>query len=1166
MRKLITIFLCLYCLGIFSVNATKTPSFQTVKMTNDITVAKRDATNQQIEQKIRSAKKEPLFSATKQPMSVADLESAHEIYMKRLESAKANKKRYISKVIIRKSTTPDAATVTLNVDGYYQTYDDNWNPIGYEEGGFQMFLDPDCELNYQNVNYYGDFFDICEYHIPDDATYQEYLTNTSIVSVNTQGSITVPQGYYNFIIVDVYQQGNTVHAATWGESQTTGVTYSTAVANNFHFMNGYEYIFTVDESVLAHYDGEGENDAALVSLTVPESSTSLTNSESITVRIANRGKVDFSSVNLSYQINDGNIVTETYDELVPVGEEREYTFNTKADFSVAGIYNIKARVTYDNDLDSRNDVLTASTKHTATIELPFINRFDSPGDFLYWTNANLSDGNTTWTYDSDNLDADGNIGCIQAFVADYQMDEDWNPTFTCNGFLVSDPLNFVNAGNYNIRFQFALFGNESVRILCGTTNNPLEMDTIVDYPLLQGYLWDFRAVNFTIDEPGVHYVAFQYYSKHGEPYIDEDNPGTSGGVGINIDNIIVDTGIFVGIPDLEIVKIVSPASACDMTDGSPISVKVKNIGTEPISYLTLSYQINDSIIGEEFINYASRSGHQIGINEDATIYFTTDGFSEREFDFSALGEYTVKIIGKTDDDKNEENDTFATTIVHYEPLTAADLPFVSDFMNPQNRKEWSSTEGSGWLPNEQLGCLWPERERVPLLSRCITLDSGQYRFDYSYTAGWEIMGFRFIDNFYVTYGKVGERPLTWTPVKSYKNMITYGSVIDDDIILNITEPGDYVVAVVSTYLGDLAIWRTSISEVKTHDVKVKNVQFTETFPRIIPKKHFAGNKTFPVTVTNRGLSIESGSISASVNGTSVGQINFYVEPYKDTTILLTVNLAELPADNINMSITAAISDDGTPSDNTVFLNKIISDSTFAFDNTNDDLLIGFGTGGTEVRVGLIYELTVPDTLTSINVGFCPSSYDVNFGLAVYPVANDSTVGDAYFSVQQRNVSGVSNAYSVPNTILEPGRYFFEVRDLSQNSFYIASDAYVHGHFYVKEANSSELQKIEGNGLGYIHVRPNFGSIQPEPSDSLGIKDIQASNANMFVYPNPNTGEFTVAVSETSTIDIFNATGVKVVTQSVSESANFLLKQSGVYMVKATAKNGRNVITKKIVVK
>lgn len=1110
-----------------AVNAQRMPSFKTIK--NDHTTrVKAGAANSQLEQKARSLKKEPFFSAAKQSKSISDLKSAHQAYVERSESIKANKNVTVPKLSVRKSATPDAATVTLTVVG---------DPYA-DSSGFQMFLDPDCEFNWQNVWYYDQFFQTCEYHIPEDATSEEDLSLTSVV-LDGSGSITVPQGPYNFVILNILTSENRAVLESWAG------TWNYAVADNFYFKNGYEYIFTMD---FDHVSYSPEHDAALVGLTVPEPSPDLTGNESITVKVTNRGAADFSSVDLSYQLNDGNIVTETYNQLIQVGEEKEYTFNTKADFSAGGIYNVKAWVTYENDLDSRNDLITASTKHTSTIKLPFISQFNNPAEYLYWTEVN-SDGNVSrWIYDRDNTGVDGNIGSVQVYSLQHNA--------AANNYFVSDPLNFANAGNYNIRFQFRVFGDESLRILCGTTPDPLEMDTVAYYPLLRGHLWDFRPINFTVSESGTHYVAFQYCS---QPAFDPDpsqygeEGETVGGTGMNIDNIIVDTGIFIGIPDLEVVKVMYPASACDMVDSTSIRVRLKNIGTEPISNITLKYQINGGDVVKEVIPYSEWYLSPIGINDEVTVAF--DG----KYDFSELGEYTVRIIGETDDDKNNENDTFTTTVIHYEPLTAADLPFVSDFMNPEDRKEWSSNQMDGWLPNADLGCLWPETVRIPLLSRCITLEPGTYRFDYGYSAGWEILGMLFIDNFYIAYGKAGEDPLRWTPVKSYENMATYGTVIDDDIILNITEAGDYVVAVVPTVLGDLAIWHTSISEVKAHDVKTKNIYLTESLPRIIPKAQFTENKIIPVTVANRGLNTESGSLTASVNSVSIGQTDFYVEPYKDTVVLLTVNLAELPVGEVNISITADIEDDGAISDNTVSVTKIISDSVFAFDNANN-LSWGFGTTSA-VKVGLVYELSAPDTLTSISVAFLESNYDVNFGLAVYPVTNDS-IGEAYFSIQQHNISGVSHAYDVPDTILQPGKYFFEIKDLSVSSFYLVSDMDAYGYFYARNGESPQLERVSGIGLGYVHVRPNFASA----SISNSNEHARAFNDNVFIYPNPSTGEFTVAVSKTSTVDIFNTVGKKIITKSVSGNANFSLKQSGVYMVRVTAKDGKNIVTKKIIVK
>jgi hypothetical protein len=854
---------------------------------------------------------------------------------------------------------------------------------------------------------------------------------------------------------------------------------------------------------------------------------------------------------LSYQINGGSVVTEPYNTPVEAGGEYEYTFDAKADLSAGGVYTVKAWLTHDDDMDPRNNSLTATTKKIVPLDLPYLTDFDTSNDLLYWTFTDQS-GSTSYYYDLNNVDADGGAGCLQ-LLRSYEESAG-------HAFLVSDPLIFTDTEN-NVRFQFMPFGEFTLRIHCGTTPNPDEMTQVAEYPDLNGYLWEFRAVNFTVDEPGIYYIAFEYYAAAGvdpDPNDSGEEGEIPGGGSVAIDNIIIDSGVFTGIPDLEVVKMLSPASACDMTEESEISVKVKNIGTELISNITLSYQINEGTPVEEAVYFETEYGqaYQLGINEEAIVKFAAKA------DFSATGEYAVQFVGTAEDDKNDENDTFETVIVHYEPVT--EFPFVSDFMSPDDRKEWTSTEVDGWLPNPDLGCLWPETTGIPLLSRCMTLAPGKYRFDYGYSAGWEFMGYLFPDDFYVTYGKAGEDPSTWTPVKSYSDMATSGAVIDDDIILNIGEAGEYVVAVVSTVLGDLAIWHTSISEVKTHDVQLAKIQSSVNFPRIIPKEQVAGDRTLAVVVANRGEVAETGSIEAFIEGTSVGSTTFSsVAPNQKDTIPLTVSLPELPAGVLNLSVAASINgvEDAVPGDNIFELAKVISDSTFAHDNFNaagGNFLFGFGTNGS--RVGLVYELFAQDTLTSITLGFCTQASNPNFGLAVYPVTDNFTVGDDFFSVSQPAIAGTSSVYAVPETVLQPGKYFFEIRDFSRNTFYIISDMDPDGHFYARGDNTVQLEKIENQGLGSIHLRPHFGVTQ----STSGLEKIHATNFDLSVYPHPDA--VTITVSEAATVEIFNVTGTRIAVQPVVKSAGFSLKQSGIYVVKATAKKDGNRISKKIVVR
>ncbi|MDR2086927.1 MAG: T9SS type A sorting domain-containing protein [Dysgonamonadaceae bacterium] len=1136
MKKSIIFFVSM---AVFALSVTaQTFSFQSINKNGAVQKA---GNHPEIEQKARNLaatlKRQPVFGATNQSKSAKEVEAAVNFHAKRLQAAKAAAAQPAKpkmNVNVVKSAVPDAATITLNVVG---------DPFS-DGTGFQMFFDPDCKLDWQKILSYPEFFEVCEYRMPTDAT-TEFAT-TPVVLDQTM-SITLPQGKYNLIILNIYREWELAQAAYWAD------TYDVAVGDGFNFKNGYEYIFTIEYYSYVQYNPE--YDIALTGLTLPEASFELTNEESISVHIANPCAFDFSSVDLSYQINGGDTITETLSAPLVAGSEEDYTFNAKADFSAGGIYTVKAWLTHDDDMKPMNNTLTATTKKIVPLALPFLTDFDTQNDLLYWTFVNQS-GYTTYYYDLNNVDADGGLGNLQ-----------FNKTYFTklgHAYFVSDPLNFTGTEN-NVRFQFQPYGEFTLRILCGTTPNPEEMTLVREYPNLNGYQWEFRATNFTVEEPGIYYIALEYYAEAGvdpDPLEYGEDGEKEGGGSMAIDNIIIDSGVFIGIPDLEVVKMVSPASACDMTEESVISVKVKNAGTEPISNITLSYQINDSEPVEEIIYFETEywQAYQLGIGEEAIVRFATKA------NFSALDEYTIHFEGSVEDEKNDENNTFETTLVHYAPVTT--LPFTSDFANPDDRKEWTSTEVDGWLPNPALGCLWPDKTQIPLLSRCLTLEAGKYRFDYGYSGGWQIpgLGIWLFDNFYVTYGKVGEDPLTWEPVKSYSDIITYGEVIGDNIILDITEPGEYVVAVVSTQLGDLAIWHTTISEVKTHDVRLTKIQSPENFPRILPKEQLAGVRNMAVTVANRGEEAETGSIVAAIDGTTVGSTTFSVEQNNSTTAPIEVTVPEYPAGNLNVTFTATITgqEDAIPGDNVFELAKVVSDSTFAHDSFNPqdgNFRGGFATNNPSVRVGLIYELFAQDTLTSVTLGFCTQASNPDFNLAVYPVVANLTIGEAFFSVRQPIIAGASSVFAVPQTILPAGRYFFEIKDFAENSFYVISDGEADGHFYARD-NATLLAKIEGEGLGNIHLRPNFGV----PQLQLSTKEIQTTDFRITIHPRPNVGDFTVVVPEAATVEIFNVTGTKIAVQPAVTSADFSLKQSGIYIVKAISRKNGTVISKKIIVK
>ena len=105
------------------------------------------------------------------------------------------------------------------------------------------------------------------------------------------------------------------------------------------------------------------NDIGVVSVDSPVSGL-LSDSESVTVSIFNYGEESVSNFDVSYQLDSGAIITETYAGTVASIETVQHTFSTSADLSIVGTtYDICAYTTLEGDEDSSNNNFCAEIQH-----------------------------------------------------------------------------------------------------------------------------------------------------------------------------------------------------------------------------------------------------------------------------------------------------------------------------------------------------------------------------------------------------------------------------------------------------------------------------------------------------------------------------------------------------------------------------------------------------------------------------------------------------------------------------------------------------------------------------------------------------------------------------------------------------------------------------------
>jgi subtilisin-like proprotein convertase family protein len=108
------------------------------------------------------------------------------------------------------------------------------------------------------------------------------------------------------------------------------------------------------------------NDIGVVNIDAPVSGSVLSNAEPVTISIFNYGTSDASNFDVSYQIDGGTVITETYTGTVASASTVQYTFTTTADFSTEGhTYSVTASTHLTSDEDTSNDSITQEITHVA---------------------------------------------------------------------------------------------------------------------------------------------------------------------------------------------------------------------------------------------------------------------------------------------------------------------------------------------------------------------------------------------------------------------------------------------------------------------------------------------------------------------------------------------------------------------------------------------------------------------------------------------------------------------------------------------------------------------------------------------------------------------------------------------------------------------------------
>lgn len=793
-----------------------------------------------------------------------------------------------------------------------------------------------------------------------------------------------------------------------------------------------------------------EHDIAVLGFVGPYSGC-LLEDEQVGLRIYNAGFKDIAAGTLKarYRVDGQDYIEETVDQAIPWWDTLVFHFSEKADLSAAGTHRIEAGIVWDEDTIHQNDTASLDIVNMMPWSgtLPFRDDFASAENISQngWTiinadeNGNPAAGVPEWEF-MPNIGHDPvdeyNGTCMSCYGV-------WNRP--SNAYLISPPIP-LKKGNARISLWARIAGGglnyvESFSVMLGRNLDVNSMETLAEFDEISNPDWVRFPVNADIPEEGNYFFAIRANS-------------ATNMLGIHVDDVEIDSGAFHGSPDLAIRSIDLPEPSCGLTT-YPLSVEVFNNGDSDIDTLTLTYRINqEEAVSETFFE-------RIQMQTKKKLVFS------QYVDFSQEDTYIVEVKGECANDTNTSNNTLIDTTEHIVPYTT---PWESDM----SFSDWKTDADGAWAHVEaESGNYLALRKMGSLVSHCISLEPGKYILRYEYQAGHMISYFPWGVYFNVSLGPAETDPWLWPNLKKHSNANTGDEFEWAELSFEIEQGADYSLAFLPLTVDTLFIREVVLTKMAENDM---TIPCGPELPRTIPCSQSGGLYTFRIPTQNRGLQDATGVVvSLYENGQLLGQSSPGMIPAEQTIdIAVPAMLPSYAAGPVKFKAEVAFGlEDAYPENDTLPFIINFSDSTFLFDMVEESQMAADGGLGANypIEAGYVIDLQIPDTLTSVTVGFC-ESVDMPFGIAVYNTDGAVKGKQVYAGSFHRGQGGEMQTFATDPLPLDSGKYLIVVQQPGYQYMQLACDDSRDGYLIVPQADNDSL--FRQSGFGSVAVRPNFG--------------------------------------------------------------------------------------------
>ncbi|MDX5348015.1 MAG: choice-of-anchor J domain-containing protein, partial [Hymenobacteraceae bacterium] len=468
------------------------------------------------------------------------------------------------------------------------------------------------------------------------------------------------------LVISGEQQTST--SAPWQKAKVNLMAYTgSTIKVRFRGINGvgFESDMAVDD---VKFYNIPPTDASLTAFVSPVTSGCYGAGEPVTVTIKNEGSTPLTSVPVTVAISGAATQTlnGTFTGTIAPGSSVNFTVGT-LNMSAAGTYSFVGYPTVTGDADAANDTIRMTITSTTVSTFPYLEDFES---FSTGTNATgygngwvATPSGTTSSFRW-NIDTNGTPSSDTGPAVDHTLGTSSGKyvfTEASSGstgdvaILESPCINLSSLTTPGVEFWYHMFGGDM---------GDLHVD------IFNGTQWDSSVFVLSGQQQASDTEAWKKARINLATYTGSTIKVRFRGIrGADFEgDMAIDDVRFFDIPaaDLELVKVLLPASGCGLTNQETISAIISNVGSASQSNFPVNFTINSS--APVSVSYTGT----LAAGATDTLVLTTTA------DFSSVGNYAVTVYTALAGDANTANDTISNMTVT-NVTTVSVFPYVEDF-------------------------------------------------------------------------------------------------------------------------------------------------------------------------------------------------------------------------------------------------------------------------------------------------------------------------------------------------------------------------------------------------------------------------------------------------------------------------------------------------------